>query len=250
MNLHLTNKVALITGAARGIGAAIAHTFAEEGVSVVIADINLKAAETYASQLRNEGFSALAVECDVASPEQVDNMVATTVEHFNGVDILINNAGFVRDKRITKMEIDDFDSVLACNLRGPWLCSRAVLPHMADNEWGRIINISSRAHWGNPGQSNYASAKAGIIGLTRSLAMEWGRKNITVNAVAPGLVVTEAALALPHWEKVRDGALAKNTVPRLGEPQDIANMVVFLASDRAAYVNGDLVHVTGGRYAG
>lgn len=250
MDLAIKNKVAIVTGSGGGIGAAIAKLFAEEGARVVITDINAEAARNYAAQLKGEGHEALAIACDVSNAEDVDNLVKKTVEAFGAVDILVNNAGFVRDKRITKMEEADWDDVLATNLKGPWLCSRAVLPFFAENNWGRIINISSRAWWGNPGQSNYSSAKAGVVGLTRSLAMEWGKKNITVNAIAPGLILTEAALNLPNFERVKEGALAKNTVARLGEPVDIANMVVFLASDRAAYINGELIHVTGGRYAG
>ena len=173
-----------------------------------------------------------------------------TVERFGGVDILVNNAGFCRDKKITRMAVEDWDSVITVNLKGPWLCSRAAIPHMVEQQWGRIVNISSRAHWGNPGQCNYSSAKAGVIGLTRSLAMEQGRHNITVNSVAPGIILTEGLKGLPHFEKIAEAALEKNTVPRLGEPEDVANTVAFLCSDLAGYINGELIHVTGGRYAG
>jgi 3-oxoacyl-[acyl-carrier protein] reductase len=250
MKLKLKERTVIVTGSASGIGAAIARLFAEEGANVVITDIDEGAAESYTATLTDEGYTALAVPCDVTDANQVETLMQKTVEAFGGVDVLVNNAGFCRDAGILKMLEDDWDNVIATNLKGPWICCKAVLPYMGERGWGRIVNISSRAHWGNPGQSNYSSAKAGVIGLTRSLAMEQGRRNVTVNAVAPGFILTEGMAGLPHLEKIKKGALEKNTVPRLGEPDDVANMVVFLCSDRAGYINGELIHVTGGRYAG
>jgi 3-oxoacyl-[acyl-carrier protein] reductase len=250
MNLNLDNKTAIVTGSARGIGASIARLLASEGANVVITDISADATHSFSTELNDAGYNSIALPCDVTDEDQVEALVQATVERFGGVDILVNNAGFCRDKKITRMDVEDWDSVITVNLKGPWLCSRAAIPHMAEQQWGRIVNISSRAHWGNPGQCNYSSAKAGVIGLTRSLAMEQGRHNITVNSVAPGIILTEALKGLPHFEKIAEAALEKNTVPRLGEPEDVANTVAFLCSDLAGYINGELIHVTGGRFAG
>ena len=162
MNLGLKNRTAVVTGAARGIGAAIARLFAEEGAHVVVTDIDKVGAEEKAAALTAAGHAALAIPCDVSDPYAVETMRRQTVEAFGGVDILVNNAGFVRDGNIRRMAIEDWDSVIATNLTGPWLCCRTMLPHMVEGGWGRIVNISSRAHWGNPGQSNYSSSKAGV----------------------------------------------------------------------------------------
>ncbi|MXO60661.1 SDR family oxidoreductase [Altererythrobacter salegens] len=164
------------------------------------------------------------------------------------VDILVNNAGLTRDSHIGKMDEDDWDAVVDVVLKGAFLCTKAVLPFMIERQWGRIINIASRAYLGNPGQANYSSAKAGLLGLTRSMALENGRHNITVNAVAPGIVDTPAVRGLRHFEKIKANAEASLPLPRLGRVEDVAAAITFLASEAAGYITGDVLHVTGGRY--
>lgn len=250
MDLELGKKVAIVTGAATGIGACVARTLAQEGASVAIFDVNRTSGAATAESLNSEGFTAGFYFCDVANAESVELAVDGVRKELGNVDILVNNAGFVRDARITKMLEEDWDAVINTNLKGAWLCSKNCLSDMAEGGWGRIVNISSRAHWGNPGQSNYSSAKAGVVGLTRALAMEWGKKNITVNAIAPGLILTEMVKGLHNFDRVIEGAQARNTVPELGVPEDIAYTVSFLCSPKSKYINGELVHVTGGRFAG
>src|SRR5262249_34235869 len=167
---------------------------------------------------------------------------------FGGVDVLVNNAGLVRDRSLLKMPEADWDLVVGVTLKGPFHCCRAVLPHMIERQWGRIVNITSRALFGNPGQTNYSSAKAGLVGFTRALSLEQARKGVTVNAVAPGFIETDAIKTLPNYATVREGALAKSPVPFVGQPSDIAGAVAFLVSEHARYITGTTLFVTGGRY--
>lgn len=248
MDLGISERVAFITGAAGGIGARTALMLAEEGASVAIGDIHEDAAEAEAARLRRLGLAAISVRVDVSDAESVDAAVTAIAQAYGGIDILVNNAGFTRDKRITRMDEADWDSVVDVVLKGAFLCTRAVLPAMIEKRWGRIINISSRAYLGNPGQANYSSAKAGLLGLTRSMAMENGRHNITVNAVAPGIIDTKAVRSLPHFEKIKANAEASLPLPRLGRTDDVASAVAFLASETAGYITGDVLHVSGGRY--
>jgi len=248
MELGLKDKVAIVTGSGRGIGAVTARALAEEGVRVTITDIDPATTEATRAALAADGFDVIGVPCDVTDKEQVANLVAKTVEAFGTVHILVNNAGFPRDGYITKMSEDDWDLVIDVILKGAYNCSRAVVPHFMEQHFGRVINIASRAHFGNPGQVNYSAAKAGIIGFTRALGMEQGRFNVTVNAVAPGFIATAMIEALPNYETVKNKSLALNTVPRLGNERDIANGVVFLASEAAGYISGETLHITGGRF--
>jgi 3-oxoacyl-[acyl-carrier protein] reductase len=248
MDLGLTNKVALVTGAAGGIGARTAQLLGEEGARVVVADINEAGAQTQATRLGELGITALAVRLDVVDQASVDAAIERIGIEFGGIDILVNNAGFTRDMRIAKMTEGDWDAVVDVVLKGAFLCSKAALPAMVDRRWGRVINISSRAYLGNPGQANYSAAKAGLLGLTKALAMEHGRFNITVNVVAPGVIDTPAVRGLAHFDKVRANAEANLPIPRLGQVEDVASAVAFLASEQASYVTGDVLHVTGGRY--
>jgi len=249
MDLHLTGKVAVITGSGRGIGYAAALTLAQEGARIVITDINPDAVHEAVASLKKAGHEAIGVELDVCNDEQVQAMAVQAVQAFGSIDILVNNAGFTRDKYLTKMPMADWDAVIDVILKGAYLCTRAALPTMMEKKWGRVINIASRAHWGNPGQTNYSAAKAGLIGFTRALALEQGKFNVTANAIAPGLVETPLVRALPSYEMIKTNALARQPVQRLGAVQDIANAVAFLASDRASFITGELLHVTGGRYA-
>ncbi|NYT44297.1 3-oxoacyl-ACP reductase FabG [Alcaligenaceae bacterium] len=248
MNLELEKKVAIVTGAGNGIGAGIATRLAAEGASVVLADIDGRSAERQATLLSSAGFSAMAVAADVSSMASVDEMVAKVMDKHGRIDILVNNAGFTKDNRIGNMSEGDWDDVVDVILKGSFLCSRAVVVHMAQQGWGRIVNISSRAYLGNRGQVNYSAAKAGLLGFTRSLSLEEGRNGITVNAIAPGMIDTEALRALPHFENFIEAAIKNTPVRRVGLVEDISSAVAFLVSGCAGYITGEVLHVTGGRY--
>ncbi|MGF7161558.1 3-oxoacyl-[acyl-carrier protein] reductase [Rhodoligotrophos appendicifer] len=249
MNLGLTDKVVIVTGSARGIGAVIAAEFAAEGARVVICDINAEAAEATAQTLRDKGGQAIAVETDIVRADSVAHLVDRTMETFGQIDVLVNNAGVVKDSLLIKMTEEAWDAVVDVTLKGTFLCTKAVMPIMAERRSGRIVNIASRAHHGNPGQANYSAAKAGLIGFTGSQAREQGRFNITVNCVAPGFIETPLVRALPHYEKIKAKTIENTPIPRLGREEDIADAVLFLASDRASWITGEVVHVTGGRYS-
>jgi 3-oxoacyl-[acyl-carrier protein] reductase len=247
MDLGLKDKVALVTGGGNGIGAAICEALAAEGARVAVVDIDGDAAERVARQLRERDAQAVAIRTDITDEAQVAAM-ATSAASLGPVGILVNNAGFTRDTRVTKMTVDEWDSVVDVILKGAFLCTRALLLAMIDAGWGRVINISSRAHLGNRGQANYSAAKAGLIGFTRAMSLENARHGVTVNAVAPGLIDTEMVRKLPHYESVRSSVEKSTPIPRMGRPDDVADLVTFLASERASYITGDLMHVSGGRY--
>lgn len=248
MDLGLKSRVAIVTGAGSGIGACAARILAAEGVKVAVADIDQAKATASAEQILESGGIAMAVHADVTSAESVEAMVAAAVERFGDLHILVNNAGFTRDMHLTKMPESAWDAVVDVILKGAFLCAKAAMPHLIRHPHGRVINISSRAHLGNPGQANYSAAKAGLLGFTRALALEEGRYYVTVNAVAPGIIDTEMVRALPHYEKVRAAAEKTTPIPRIGKVEDVGNTIAFLASDLASYITGEVVHVTGGRY--
>jgi 3-oxoacyl-[acyl-carrier protein] reductase len=248
MDLELTNKVAIVTGSARGLGEATARRLAREGAHVVVTDIDGEGATLTSKDIAGLGHSACSVQADITVREDVERLVEETVDRFGGVHILVNNAGFPRDGVLTKMSEADWDDVVRVILKGSYLTCKAVVPHLIEQRWGRIVNISSRAHFGNPGQANYAAAKAGILGLTRALSLEEGRYGITVNAVAPGFVATEAVRSLGHFEKIKEKAINATPLRRVGSPEDIADAVAFLASERASFISGETLHVTGGRF--
>lgn len=239
--MRLNNKVAIITGAANGIGYAAAERFIEEGAFVVIADFNEDAGVSAGKHL---GDQALFVQVDVADRESVKNLVATVIEQTGRVDILVNNAGITSDAMLTKMTEEQFHQVLDVNLTGVFNCTQEVIPHMIAAGGGKIINTSSVSGvYGNVGQTNYAATKAAIVGMTKTWAKELGRKGINVNAVAPGFTETDMVKKMP--ENVL--AQMRSVVPlqRLGTPRDIANAYLFLASDEASYVHGHTLHVDG-----
>ncbi|BCN38241.1 3-ketoacyl-ACP reductase [Alicycliphilus denitrificans] len=248
MELNLQGRVALVTGSGSGIGRDTVFKLAEEGCKIVVSDINADSANETAEELRKAGYGAMAVACDVTSEDEVAHLVAQA-QQLGGVDILVNNAGIVKDGYLTKMTEQAWDSVVDIILKGAFLCSRAVLPQMMEKKWGRVINISSRSLFGNPGQTNYSAGKAGLVGFTRALAQEQGRFGVTVNAVAPGFIMTPGMRNLPHFPKLQEAATAKVPVGFLGEPRDISNAVAFLASDVARYISGTTLFVTGGRYS-
>lgn len=249
MHLGLEGKVAIVTGSARGIGAETALALAEEGARLVVTDIDAGAAAAHCAALQGAGHQAVAVPADVTRGVDVERLIRAAVDAFGTVHVLVNNAGFARDARITKLSEADWDAVVDTVLKGAFLCTRAAAPLMSAQRWGRVINISSRAHLGNPGQANYSAAKAGILGFSAALALELGRDGITVNTIAPGFIETDGVRNLPHYQKIRDNALVRTPVGRLGVPRDIASAVCFLASEAAGYITGATLHVTGGRFA-
>lgn len=248
MDLGLKNRVAIVTGSARGIGAETARMLAQEGMAVVISDLDGDAAAQTAKTIADTGAKAIGVRCDVRDEEQVKAMVAAGRDAFGSVDVLVNNAGLVKDRTLLKMDEADWDLVLGVTLKGAFHCCRAALPHMIEKGWGRVINISSRALFGNPGQANYSTAKAGIVGFTRAMSFEVARKGVTVNAIAPGYIETEYIKSLPNFDTIQANVLAKNQVSFPGQTSDIAGSVAFMASEHARYITGTTLFVTGGRY--
>ena len=243
----LKDKVAVVTGASRGIGRAIALKLAASGARVVLSARSQAALDDLAAAIAAAGGEALAVPTDIARTAEVENLFETAVERFGQVDILVNNAGITRDTLLVRMKDADWDAVLETNLKGPFLCSRAAAKIMTKQRSGRIINISSVVgEMGNAGQANYCASKAGLIGLTKSMARELARRHVTVNAVTPGFIVTDMTEVLS--DKVKEELLGQIPLGRFGEADDIAAAVVFLASDQAAYITGQVLGVNGGMY--
>ena len=243
----LEGKVAIITGASRGIGRTIARQLATLGAKVVVSARNVEMLRELVETIRKEGGEALAVDGDVALSADADRLIDQAVETFGRVDILVNNAGITRDNLLVRMKDEDWDQVLDTNLKGAFLCSRAAARVMTKQRSGRIINISSVVgEMGNAGQANYCASKAGLIGLTKSNARELARRNVTVNVVTPGFITTDMTADLS--EKVKEVLTAQIPLGKMGSCEDIAHAVVFLASDQAAYITGQVLGVNGGMY--
>jgi len=241
------DRVAVITGASRGIGRSIALALAAEGARIVAFDLDMAETEKVAGEIRALGVEALAVQGNVTVAADTERMIDAAMEKFGRVDILVNNAGITRDGLLMRMKDEDWDAVLGVNLKGAFLCSRAASKVMAKQRYGRIINIASVVgQMGNAGQANYCASKAGLMGLTKSNARELAKRNVTVNAVAPGFIATAMTDALP--EKTRQELAAQIPLERLGSADDIANAVLFLAAERSGYITGQVIGVNGGMY--
>ncbi|HET9919988.1 MAG TPA: SDR family NAD(P)-dependent oxidoreductase [Ktedonobacteraceae bacterium] len=248
---RLEGRVAFVTGAGRGIGAATALRMAEEGARVALADVDTEGCQQVATEIDRLGSEGLVLRCDVSNAEEVQNAIDTTASHFGKLDILVNNAGVLRDNLLFKMSDSDWDTVMNVHLKGAFLCSRAAQKYMVQQKYGRIVSLSSTAALGNRGQSNYSTAKAGLQGLTRTLAIELGPFGITANAVAPGFIDTEMTRSTARRQGFDPDeviAQASKTIPvrRVGQPRDIANVICFLCSDEAGFVNGQIIYVAGG----
>jgi len=241
------DKVAVVTGASRGIGRSIALALAEAGAKIVAVDLNLEETEAMAADFKAQGYEAVAVQGNVVAPGDADRMIEAAVQAFGRVDILVNNAGITRDALLLRMKDEEWDAVLNVNLKGAFLCSRAAAKVMAKQRYGRIVNIASVVgQMGNAGQANYCASKAGLIGLTKSNARELAKRNVTVNAVAPGFIATQMTEVLP--EKVKEELAAQIPMERLGSPEDVAQAVVFFAAERSGYITGQVIGVNGGMY--
>ncbi len=244
--MRLKDKVAIITGSGQGIGESIAYRFAWEGSKVIICDLKEDLVKKVEKKINEQNGTALGAVADVTNAADIKGLVEKVLHKFGTADILINNAGITRDVMSHKMNEDQWDMVIDINLKGTFLCCQAVLPILRDKNYGKIVNISSAARFGNPGQANYAASKEGIVGLTRSLAKELGPKGINVNAIAPGFIETAMSKAVPPEilnEKVK-------IIPMLrqGTVEEVANVCLFLASEESSFITGQVIHVDGGRY--
>ena len=243
--MKLQNKVAIVTGGAQGIGKAICQRFVKEGARVGMFDLNEQMIEKTVQELKNLEGNVLGIKVDVSSFSEVKEAVNKVIDIFGRIDILVNNAGITCDRLLVRMKEEEWDSVIRVNLKSAFNLIKIVSPFMLKRKYGRIINISSIIGLrGNEGQANYASSKAGLIALSKSAAREFGRRGITVNAVAPGFIQTSMTENLP--EKTRDALVSKIPLRRIGKPEEVASLVTFLASDEAGYITGEVIRIDGG----
>jgi len=243
--LVLEGKLAIITGGARGIGKEIAALFAKQGANIAICDVNLEEAEKTAKEIQDLGRESLAFKVDVTDQSQIQGMVDKILDKFNKIDILINNAGITKDNLLLRMSEEEWDKVIAVNLKGTFLCTKIVSKVMLKQRFGKIINLASIIGiMGNAGQANYAASKAGIIGLTKSVAKELASRNICVNAIAPGFIKTDMTARLA--EEVQKKMLSVIPLARFGEAKDVADLAIFLSSESSSYITGQVIQVDGG----
>lgn len=242
---RLSDKVAIITGGGRGLGKAGCLRFAEEGATVIVADYDTESAVDLAQHIVNCGMKAVGVHVNVADKDSVDALVNFVIDKFGKIDILVNNAGITRDKTLLKLSEEWFNQVIDVNLKGVFLCTQAVAPHMVEQGYGKIINTSSIVRDGNVGQTNYSASKAGVVGMTKTWSKELGRKGIRVNAVAPGFILTPMTEAMPP--EILEAQRLNVPLQVLGNPEDVANAYLFLASHESDFVNGTVLEVDGGQ---
>lgn len=241
----MDKKVAIITGAAKGIGKAIAERMVKENYTTILVDVDNENGTALAKEL---GSSAKYIQCDISNHQEVENLFKTVVDEFDGIDAVVNNAGIIRDNVIWKMPEEDFDKVVDINLKGTWLMCKVAGTLMREQKRGRIVNIASRAWLGNRGQSNYSASKAGMVGLTRVLALELGKYGVLVNAIAPGLIDTPLTQKLP--QDVQEKLIEAQPTKTMGKPEDIANAVAFLCDDKTQFITGQTIYVDGGKSIG
>jgi 3-oxoacyl-[acyl-carrier protein] reductase len=244
--MNLKGKTALVTGSGRGLGKAIALKLAKMGANIVLNDIvSSDSIDATAKEFEEAGYNVIVTKGDIRNSEDVENMIKKSVDTYGSLDILVNNAGITKDMLMLKMKEKDWNDVISINLTGAFLCTKAAAKIMIKQRRGKIINISSVAGvMGNPGQANYSASKAGLIGLTKSTAKELASRNITCNAVAPGIIMSKMTDILP--DKVKENYLNNIPLGRFGTPEDVANVVAFLASDYSSYVTGQVIHIDGG----
>ena len=245
--MELKGKVALVTGAAQGIGKAVTLMLARHGADVIVADVNLEKAAETAREVEATGRGAMTVKVDVTRLSDVEQMVESVIGRFGKIDILINNAGIARDKLILRMTEEDWDAVLDVNLKGTFNCTKAVIKYMSKQRSGKIVNIASVVgEMGNAGQANYSASKAGVIGLTKTIAREFAQRGINVNAIAPGYIQTPMTDVLP--DKAKEELKRMIPMERFGQPEDVARAVLFLVSEASSYITGQVLKVNGGIY--
>jgi NAD(P)-dependent dehydrogenase (short-subunit alcohol dehydrogenase family) len=243
--LNVENRVVLVTGSGSGIGEGIVKRFAENGAKVIVNDLDQSKIDRVVSDIQEEEGEATGVIADITRKNEVDDLFKNVHDKYGRIDILVNNAGIGRDKSIRKMTEEDWDTVLNVNLKGVFLCSKAAADYMIEQKYGRMINISSRAWLGWYGQTNYAASKGGVVSLTRTLAIELGKHNITANCIAPGLIETPLLMGAP--QETRDRLMKAQPTGKIGSPDDIARAVLFFGANEARYITGQVMYVCGGK---